>query len=89
MSNPTRMFLNPGTGMPLRTWNVFVGCKHGCTYCNARTLAHTRLRHLLRYKDGFEKPHLVPELLGSGFKPGEFIFVAYMGNISFARKSVV
>lgn len=79
----TRMFTDPSSGMPLKTWNVFVGCKHDCTYCSAKTLALTRLKHHLRYKDGFA-PHLVPELLTRGFKPGEFVFVAYMGDISFA-----
>lgn len=78
----TRMFTDPSSGIPLKTWNVFVGCKHGCTYCNARRMALTRLKHHLRYKDGFE-PHLVPELLDRGFQPGEFVFVAYMGDISF------
>jgi len=65
-----------------RTWNVFVGCDFNCTYCNARKLALTRLKHLPRYKDGF-KPHLVESELNRTFKPGEFIFVAYMGDISF------
>ena len=82
----SRMFTDPSSGLRLKTWNVFVGCKHGCIYCNARTLAHTRLKHNLRYKDGFEKPHLAPELLDQGFKPGEFIFVAYMGDIAFATR---
>lgn len=65
-----------------RTWNVFVGCEFNCTYCNARKLALTRLKHLERYKDGF-KPHLVESELNRTFKPGEFVFVAYMGDIAF------
>lgn len=65
------------------TWNVFVGCDFGCTYCNARKLALTRLRNLPRYKDGF-KPHLVESELKRTFKPGQFIFVAYMGDIFWA-----
>ena len=84
MTSMNRMFTDPATGMLLKTWNVFVGCKHDCTYCNAKVLVNTRLKHNLRYRDGFEKPHLVPELLTRGFNPGEFIFVAYMGDISFA-----
>lgn len=65
------------------TWNVFVGCGFDCTYCNARKAALTRFRHLARYRHGF-KPHLVESELDRKFKPGEFIFVAYMGDISFA-----
>lgn len=68
-----------------KTWNVFVGCDFGCSYCNARKLAETRLRHLPRYRDGF-KPHLVESELTKTFKPGLFIFVAYMGDIAFATR---
>lgn len=66
-----------------RTWNVFVGCRFECTYCNARKAAETRFRHIPRYKDGFI-PHLVESELTRTFKPGEFIFVAYMGDIFWA-----
>lgn len=66
-----------------RTWNVFVGCRFNCTYCSARKLALNRLRYSPRYKDGFN-PHLVESELNKTFKPGEFIFIAYMGDISFA-----
>jgi len=69
-----------------KTWNVFVGCRFDCTYCNARKTALTRLKHLDRYKDGF-KPHLVESELKKTFKPGEFIFVGYMGDISFAPRT--
>lgn len=66
------------------TWNVFVGCLFDCTYCNAKKAALTRLRNLDRYKDGFN-PHLVESELKRTFKPGEFIFVAYMGDIAFCK----
>jgi len=66
-----------------RTWPVFVGCEHGCTYCWARPLAEGRLKNNPRYRGGF-KPHLVYEELGRAFNPGEFIGVALMGDISFA-----
>jgi len=66
------------------TWNVFVGCKFDCTYCNARKAALTRLKHCPRYKDGF-KPHLVESELKRTFKPGQFIFIAYMGDIAFCK----
>ncbi|GAI17750.1 unnamed protein product [marine sediment metagenome] len=68
-----------------QTWNVFVGCLFDCSYCNARKAALTRLKHSPRYKDGF-KPHLVEAELKRTFKPGEFIFVAYMGDIAFASR---
>ncbi|MBA7703102.1 hypothetical protein ES703_111884 [subsurface metagenome] len=71
-----------------QTWNTFVGCSFECTYCNARKAALTRLRHLERYKDGF-KPHLVESELTRTFKPGQFIFVAYMGDISFATTTEI
>ena len=68
-----------------KTWNVFVGCEFHCVYCNARRLAETRLKHIPRYKDGFT-PHLVNSELTKSFKSGEFIFVAYMGDIAFATR---
>lgn len=66
-----------------KTWNVFVGCRFDCSYCNARKMAETRLRHIPRYSDGFT-PKLIEEELNRKFKPGEFIFVAYMGDIFWA-----
>lgn len=66
-----------------QTWNVFVGCRFDCTYCNARKAALTRFKHLTRYKDGFN-PHLVESELSRTFRPGRFIFVAYMGDIAWA-----
>lgn len=70
-----------------KTWNVFTGCLFECTYCNARKTAETRLRHIPRYKDGF-KPHFVEKEATRTFKPGQFIFIAYMGDISFAERWV-
>ncbi len=71
-----------------RTWNVFVGCFFDCTYCNARKAALTRLRNIIRYEHGFS-PHLVESELKKTFKPGEFIFVAYMGDIAWTVKKDV
>ena len=66
-----------------KTWNVFVGCRFECSYCNAKKAAETRFMHIPRYKDGF-KPHPVEAELKRTFKPDQFIFVAYMGDIFFA-----
>jgi len=71
-----------------RTWNVFKGCLFECTYCNARKMAETRLKDYPRYRDGFT-PRLVMEELSRRFHPGEFIFVGYMGDISFATADEV
>jgi hypothetical protein len=70
------------------TWNVFKGCRFNCTYCSARSLALRRLSHSPRYADGF-RPRLIEEELQRTFKPGEFIFVAYMGDIAFATTGEV
>jgi len=75
-------------GKPMRTWNCWVGCDFLCTYCNARQLALTRLRNSPRYRDGFT-PHLVEEELSRKFAPGDFVFVGYMGDISFASRPII
>jgi hypothetical protein len=71
-----------------RTWNVFVGCKFDCIYCSAKKAALTRWKHVPRYTGGFQ-PHFVPSELSKSFKPGEFIFVAYMGDIAWAAPGEV
>lgn len=82
----SRMFLIDGK--PMKTWPIFVGCDFNCSYCNARRLALTRLKHNPRYKDGF-KPHLVESELSRKFKPSDFIFVAYMGDIAWCPREYV
>lgn len=72
-------------GKPMKTWNVFVGCLYECAYCNARKAALTRFKHVPRYQDGFT-PKLVEKELSRRFAPGQFIFVAYMGDIAFATR---
>lgn len=79
----TRMFIIDGK--PMRTWNCFVGCNFGCTYCSARKLALGRLKNSPRYRDGF-KPHLVREELRRHFRPGEWVFIAYMGDIAWCEE---
>lgn len=56
--------------------------------CNAKKLALGRLKDSPRYAGGFE-PHLVEEEMGKKFRPGAFIFVAYMGDLSFAPVELV
>jgi len=68
-----------------RTWNVYVGCEFNCIYCCARKQALTRFRRLPRYQDGFT-PRLIEAELSRRFKPGLFIFVAYMGDIAYATR---
>src|SRR3989304_7657293 len=75
-------------GKPMRTWNCFVGCNFNCTYCSARKTALTRLKNSPRYCDGFV-PHRVEIDLNRSFRPGEFVFIAYMGDISFASADFI
>lgn len=80
----SRMFTIDGHRM--KTWNVIHGCRFNCTYCNARKMAETRLKHSLRYKGGFT-PAFVTEELRRHFEPGEWVFICYMGDIFWADPS--
>lgn len=82
----TRMYIVDGK--PMKTWNVFVGCDFRCSYCNARKAALTRFKHIPRYQNGF-LPKLVESELTKHFKPGEFVFIAYMGDIFFATRGQI
>ena len=72
----------------MKTWNFQVGCDYDCAYCNARKAALTRLKNSPRYRDGF-RPHLVESELAKRFRPGDFVFCGYMGDISFAPRAVI
>ncbi len=63
------------------TWNVVTGCRHACVYCYARTLAEGRLKHLKRYKDGFQAVKFHAGELARKFKPGSLVFVVDMGDL--------
>jgi hypothetical protein len=75
-------------GKPMKTWNCFIGCSFDCTYCNAKKTALTRLKHSPRYGKGFV-PHEIESDLERSFSPGDFVFIAYMGDISFASFSFI
>lgn len=67
-----------------RTWNPYTGCLFDCAYCWARQLVKERLQPQgKKYKDGFI-PSFHSEELNRRFKPGDFVFVSDMGDISFA-----
>ena len=66
-----------------KTWPVFKGCRHDCVYCWAQQLIETRLKNKPNYRDGFI-PRLIRSELERRFKPGEFVFIAPMGDIVFA-----
>ena len=74
MTSESRMF-----SVVTRTWNPVTGCPHNCTYCWARKMATTRLRHLERYRDGFVS-RLNEEEFREKFNGG-FIFVSSMGDL--------
>lgn len=66
-----------------KTWNPFTGCLHDCTYCWARKLVKERLEPQgKKYKDGFA-PTFHEGELSKRFRPGDFVFVSDMGDISF------
>lgn len=85
---PSRSRMFQVGGRTMKTWNVWVGCDYLCIYCNARKTALTRLRDSPRYRDGFT-PHLVEKELSRRFNPGDFVFVGYMGDISFAPPHII
>lgn len=84
----SKMFLIP-TKEGLRTmttWNVFTGCRFACSYCWAKHMVETRLKNTAKYQAcGFE-PTFHPLEIGRKFKPGDWVFVAALGDISFARE---
>jgi hypothetical protein len=71
-----------------RTWNVFSGCRFGCTYCWARGVVLGRLAHFPKYKCGFE-PTFHSSELAKKFRPREFVAIALLGDISFATADEV
>lgn len=72
-------------GKRMVTWNFFTGCEFFCTYCWARRLVTGRLRHI--FLDGFS-PGTHRTRDSRIFRPGDFVFVCSMGDISFAPEFV-
>lgn len=65
--------------MVTKTWNPVTRYLHNCTYCWARRLAETRLKHVEGYKSGF-----IPRLNKEEFKKkfnGGIVFVCDMGDL--------
>ncbi len=63
------------------TWNVVTGCRNACVYCYSRILADGRLKHLERYKDGFQEVKFRAGELQRKFNPGSLVFVVDMGDL--------
>lgn len=72
----------------VKQWNPFVGCKFHCKYC-VKSFQRQAKRQRKRCTKCYEYiPHEHPERLTQRLprtKPGEFIFVCSMGDISFCR----
>lgn len=76
-----KMFLDPKSGKRMETWNIVSGCLFRCSYCFARRLAEGRLRHLERYREGFDVVKFHEKELQRKFKPGGLVFVVDMGDL--------
>jgi len=77
----SRMF-TLGKGVPIKTWNPFVGCKFLCTYCWAKRLAKRLKCDLCQ----LFIPHPHEERLKKIPKPKNgIVFVCDMGDISHAK----
>jgi len=63
------------------SWNIVVGCRHGCYFgkCWAFMLTIGKLKHTKKYKD-FE-PRFWQSELNRKFKVGAFVFVCSMGDL--------
>lgn len=80
------------------TWNVFVGCRFACTYCDPSFKAQMKRQKPVIDKNGKKRgcqlcydyePHFHPERLFQKLpqtKGDQFIWVGSSGDISFARR---
>jgi DNA repair photolyase len=74
----------------VESWNPFVGCRHGCVYCNSsfkRQMKRQKRQCLECY--GF-KPHFHAERLGRSLPRTHghgFIFCCDMGDVAFCEPS--
>lgn len=68
-------------GQRMTTWNVLHGCRFDCSYCSVRSLVATKLSKAPKYARGME-PGLAEREINRHFKPGEWVFVGYMGDVA-------
>lgn len=65
-----------------KKWNPVVGCSHNCSYCWARKLAETRLKHMPKYQGSFLTPRLIEDEFNKKFyHSGDYWFVCDMGDL--------
>ena len=64
-----------------RTWNVVTGCRYECPYCCVRKNVIPRLAESKKYKGVGFLPAIHRKELLKQFKPGERIFVSFMGDL--------
>ncbi len=85
----SKMFTIDGKRMV--TYNVFTGCRFDCYNggCWARKLVEGKLKDTPKYRECGFTPTFHPSELNKKFKPGEFVFVSSMGDISFCDSSAL
>lgn len=71
-------------GKMMKTWNIFSGCKFECCYCWAKPLILNRMKDTPKYRECKFVPTFHGKELTKTFKPDDFVFVAPLGDISFA-----
>jgi hypothetical protein len=69
-------------GKPMKTWNVLHGCTFECSYCSVRQMVATRFKDHPKYMGTFEPRISERELARRNFKPGDWVFVGYMGDVA-------
>lgn len=74
----------------VETWNIFVGCKHDCTYCRPSFQNPLKRWAKANCRDCYDyRPHFHPERMKKIPKKANLIFVAACGDLAFATADVV